>query len=113
MKSLQRHAGWMLSVFLAFSVVGCASDGTSTSRSSGSDRSVAERTDDQAIETRVKAALLKAPDVSGSSIQVEVLRGEVQLSGFVKSKAEVQRAIDVTRGVSGVRNVINKISIRS
>ena len=74
---------------------------------------MSQRTEDQAIETRVKAALLKAPDVSGSSIQVEVLRGEVQLSGFVKSKAEVQRAIDVTRGVSGVKNVINKMSIRS
>jgi len=111
MKSLHRHLGWMLSAFLALSVVGCASDGTSSS--SGSDRSVSQRTEDQAIETRVKAALLKAPDVSGSSIQVEVLRGEAQLSGFVKSKAEVQRAIDVTRGVSGVKNVINKISIRS
>jgi osmotically-inducible protein OsmY len=99
----------MLSVFLALSVLGCAGG----SSSSGSDRSVTQRTEDQAIETRVKAALLKAPDVSGSAIQVEVLRGEAQLSGFVKSKAEAQRAIDVTRGVSGVKNVINKMSIRS
>jgi osmotically-inducible protein OsmY len=100
----------MLSVFLALSVIGCAGGSSS---SSGSDRGVAERTEDQALETRVKAALLKAPDVSGASIQVEVLRGEVQLSGFVKSKAEVQRAIDAARSVSGVRNVINKRSIRS
>ncbi len=110
MKSLHRHLGWMLSAFLAVSVVGCASDGTS---SSGGDRSVSQRTEDQALETRVKAALVKAPDVSGTSIQVEVLRGEVQLSGFVKSKAEAQRAIDAARSVSGVRNVINKMSIRS
>ena len=110
MKRLHRHLGWV-SVFLALSLIGCETSGTRSS--SGSERSVGERTEDQALETRVKAALLKAPDVSGASIQVEVLRGEVQLSGFVKSKAEVQRAIEVTRGVSGVRNVINKMSIRS
>src|SRR5688572_3541439 len=109
MKFLHRHLRWMLSVFLALSVIGCAGG----SSSSGSERSVAQRTDDQALETRVKAALLKAPDVSGTAIQVEVLRGEVQLSGFVKSKAEAQRAIDTARSVSGVRNVINKMSIRS
>jgi len=110
MKSIHRHVGLMFAAVLALSAVGCASDGTS---SSGSDRTVSQKTEDQALETRVKTALVKAPDVSGTAIQVEVLRGEVQLSGFVKSKAEVQRAIDVTRGVSGVKNVINKISIRS
>ena len=110
MKFFHRHMAWMLSVFLALSLIGCASEGTS---SSGGDRSMGQRTEDQALETRVKAALLKAPDVSGTSIQVEVLRGEVQLSGFVKSKAEAQRAIDIARGVSGVKNVINRTSIRS
>ena len=108
MKTLHRHLGWVLSVFLAFSVVGCASN----TPSAGGDRTVGQKTDDQALETRVKAALLKAPDVSGTSIQVEVLRGEVQLSGFVKSKAEAQRAVDAARSVSGVKNVINRTTIR-
>ena len=110
MKSLHRHVGLVFAAVLALSAVGCASDGTS---SSGSNRTVSQMTVDQAIETKVKAALVNAPDVSGTSIQVEVLRGEVQLSGFVKSKAQIQRAIDVTRGVSGVRNVINKMSLRA
>ena len=111
MKFLQRHLGWMLSVFLALSLIGCAGGGSSSA--SGSDRSVGQVTEDQALETRVKAALLQAKDVTGTAIQVEVLRGEVQLSGFVKSKAEIQRAVEVARGVSGVKNVINKMSIRS
>ena len=110
MKSLNRHVGLVFAAVLALSAVGCASDSTP---SSGSERTVSQKTEDQAIETKVKTALLNAPDVSGTSIQVEVLRGEVQLSGFVKSKAEIQRAIDVTRGVSGVRNVINKMNIRA
>ena len=109
MTFFQRHLGWMLSVFLALSLIGCAGGGMS----SGSDRSVGERTEDQALETRVKAALVQAKDVSGTAIQVEVLRSEVQLSGFVKSKAEMQKAIEAARSVSGVKNVINKMSIRS
>ena len=56
---------------------------------------------------------LGAPDVSGTAITVEVRNGQVQLSGFVKSKAEAQRAIELTQRVEGVRNVINKMTIRA
>ncbi len=103
MSALHRSYALLVSLFLALSLIGCASDG----------RPVGQRVDDQAIETKVKTALLAAKDVSGTAIQVEVLRGEVQLSGFVKSKTEMQRAIDVARGVDGVRSVVNKMSIRS
>lgn len=102
MSALQRSYALILSLFLAVSLLGCAGD-----------RPFGQRVDDQTIETKVKAALLGAPDVSGTSISVEVGRGEVQLSGFVKSKAEVQRAIELARRVDGVKNVINKMSVRS
>ena len=103
MSALHRSYALMLSLFFALSMLGCASDG----------RPVGQRVDDQTIETKVKTALLAAKDVSGTAIQVEVLRGEVQLSGFVKSKTEMQRAIDVARGVDGVRSVANKMSVRN
>ena len=97
-----RYGAILLSVFLALSIVGCASD-----------RSITEQTKDQYIETKVKAALVGDPDVSGTSIQVEVRNGQVQLSGFVKSQREAQRAMDLARRVDGVTTVINKMSIRS
>lgn len=101
MTAYQQYRALVLSLFLAMGLLGCASD-----------RGVAQRVEDQTIETKVKAALLGAPDVSGTSISVEVRNGEVQLSGFAKSQAEVQRAIDLARRVDGVTRVINRISIR-
>ncbi|MES2564640.1 MAG: BON domain-containing protein [Pseudomonadota bacterium] len=91
----------ILSFFFALALVGCATD-----------RPIGQRVDDQTIETKVKAALIAAKDVSGTAIQVEVRNGEVQLSGFVKTQAEAQRAIDVTRKVDGVRSVNNRMTVR-
>ena len=102
MHALQKSCALILSFFLALALVGCASD-----------RPIGQRVDDQTIETKVKAALIAAKDVSGTAIQVEVRNGEVQLSGFVKSKEEAQRAIDVARRVDGVRSVSNKMTVRS
>jgi hyperosmotically inducible periplasmic protein len=102
MNSRSHYLGFFLSVVLAVALLGCASG-----------RPVGERVDDQWIETKVKAALVADPDVSGTSIQVEVRNGDVQLSGFVKSQRQAQQAINVTRQVEGVRNVINKMSVRS
>jgi len=102
MNGLRRYFGLMVCLVLAGSLLGCAGD-----------RSFGQRIDDQTIETKVKTALVGAPDVSGSAISVEVRDGDVQLSGFVKSQAEAQRAIDLARRVEGVRKVINKMTVRS
>lgn len=98
----RRNFALMLPLFCAASLAGCAGN-----------RSFGTRVDDQTIETKVKAALVGAPDVSGTSIAVEVRNGEVQLSGFVKSRAEAQRAVELTRRVDGVTRVIDKMSVRS
>ncbi len=102
MDRLRRNFAFMLPLVFAMSLLGCASD-----------RGIGQRVDDQTIETKVKAALLGAPDVSGTAISVEVRNGEVQLSGFVKSQAEAQRAIELARRVDGVTRVLNKMSVRS
>ena len=102
MNVTRRYFAWLLPLFIGLSLVGCASD-----------RSVGQRVDDQTIETKVKAALLGAPDVSGTAISVEVRNGEVQLSGFVKSQTEAQRAIDLSRRVDGVTRVLNRMSVRT
>lgn len=102
MVMLQRYFTLLMAALIAGTMLGCARD-----------RPITERVEDQAIETRVKAALLGAPDVAGTSIQVEVLNGDVQLSGFVRTRQEAQRAIEITQRVQGVRKVINKMSVRS
>ena len=68
--------------------------------------------DDSVVTTKVKSALLADPDVKSLDIQAETRKGEVQLSGFVDSDAQVERAIAVARGVEGVTTVSNKMSVK-
>ena len=74
--------------------------------------SVGTEVDDAVITTRVKTALLADNDVKGLDIKVETRKGEVMLSGFADSQAQIERGILVTRGVSGVREVDNKLSLK-
>lgn len=78
----------LLAVFVALfmaSLAGCAS----TEKHS----SAAEYIDDAVITTKVKAALFGDPDLSAAEINVETYNGEVQLSGFVSTKAQIAEAV--------------------
>ena len=68
--------------------------------------------DDSAITTKVKSALLADAEVKGLDIKVETNKGEVQLSGFVETQAQIDRAVSVAKGVEGVKNVDNKMSLK-
>jgi osmotically-inducible protein OsmY len=71
-----------------------------------------EYIDDALITTKVKAALAADPNVKATEVNVETFKGMVQLSGFVSSKESVQKAIDIARGVSGVRGVRNDMAVK-
>ena len=68
--------------------------------------------DDSVVTARVKSALLADPNVKSFGFKVDTRKGEVQLSGFVDSQAQIDRAIAVTRGVAGVKNIENKVSLK-
>jgi hyperosmotically inducible periplasmic protein len=95
--------GLLFSALVAAGAAGCAHDNVSWS----------QRVDDTTITSKVKAALLGDPDVSGMAISVETLRGDVQLSGFVDSAAKARRAVDLAERVEGVDEVINKMTVKS
>jgi hyperosmotically inducible protein len=69
--------------------------------------------DDSTITTKVKSALLADADVKGLDIKVETNKGEVQLSGFVDSQVQIDRAVSIARGVEGVNNVQNKMTLKT
>lgn len=69
--------------------------------------------DDSTITTKVKSALLGDDTVKGLDIQVETSKGEVQLSGFVDSQDQIDRAVTVAKGVEGVKNVNNKMEVKA
>lgn len=68
--------------------------------------------DDSVITAKVKAAIVEDPVLKATEINVETFKGVVQLSGFVKTQADVNRAAQVARGVKGVKSVKNAISIK-
>jgi osmotically-inducible protein OsmY len=68
--------------------------------------------DDTAITTSVKAAIFNEPSLKSAEINVETFKGVVQLSGFVKSRADIDKAVAVTRGVGGVKSVKNDMHLK-
>jgi len=68
--------------------------------------------DDTVITTKVKAAVLKDPRLNSAEINVETFKGRVQLSGFVATQADIDRAVEVTRHVEGVQSVSNAMRLK-
>jgi len=87
---------------LFVSVLGCA--GTSQKESTG------EYIDDSYISTKVKTSILK--ELKSAEINVETFKGVVQLSGFVSSQSDIDRAVKIARSVKGVQSVKNDMRLR-
>ena len=104
MKQLSKY---LSSLFLAVSLllaVGCSS--TPKQESTG------QYMDDSVITTKVKAAILDEPTLKVAEINVETFKGIVQLSGFVSSQTAANKAVEVARGVGGVKSVKNDMRIK-
>ncbi len=67
---------------------------------------------DTAITTKVKAGLVKEPNLESLGIHVETEKGVVMLSGFVNSKTEADKAVKVAKGVDGVTSVKSAIKVK-
>ena len=65
--------------------------------------------DDSSVTTRVKAALLAEKDVNSFDIKVKTFDGTVQLSGFVDSQWQIDKAVQVASSVNGVLKVKNDL----
>ena len=57
------------------------------------------------ITTKVKSTLLATENVDGTKINVTTVDGVVTLAGVLDTQAQVDRALEVTRGVEGVVSV--------
>ncbi|MHB1186346.1 BON domain-containing protein [Thiobacillus sp.] len=86
------------------SVVGCSS----TSQKEGT----GEYVDDAVITTKVKAAIFNEPTLKSTEINVETFKGVVQLSGFVNSQADINKAVSLARSVKGVTSVKNDMRLK-
>lgn len=100
MKLQKIFSTFLLITMLAF-FVGCAS----TSKKEGT----GEYIDDTVITTKVKAVIFNEPTLKSSEINVETFKGVVQLSGFVNSRSDISKAVDLARSVKGVKSVKNNM----
>ena len=103
MKQLKYLSTILIAVMLA-TVLGCAS----TPKQEGT----GEYFDDSVITTKVKAAVFNEPSLKSAEIKVETFKGEVQLSGFVSSQADINTAVEVARSVKGVTSVKNDMRVK-
>ncbi|RXZ33199.1 BON domain-containing protein [Oxalobacteraceae bacterium CAVE-383] len=94
----------VLFAFSLLAIAGCAS--TPTQNGPGG------YVDDAVITTKVKAAIVKEPNLKATEINVETFKGTVQLSGFVNTREAVERAGAVASGVEGVKAVKNDIHVK-
>ncbi len=103
MRLLRGFSIFVLAIVLA-SASGCGS--TATKEGTG------EYVDDSVITAKVKTAIFNDSSLKVNEINVETFKGVVQLTGFVRSQADIDKAVQVARGVAGVKSVKNDMRIK-
>jgi osmotically-inducible protein OsmY len=95
---------YLLVLMLMATFVACAS----TPKQEGT----GEYVDDSVITTKVKSLLAADDFLKSFQIGVETRKGIVQLSGFVDSQNAVNKAVQITRDVKGVKSVKNSLILK-
>ena len=104
MTLLKNSFSIFLLAILIISCLGCAS----TAKQSGT----GEYFDNTVITTKVKAAIFNEPTLKSAEINVETFKGVVQLTSFVSSQTNINKAIDAARSVSDVKSVKDNMRIK-
>ena len=68
--------------------------------------------EDAALTARDKTALMADDEIKGLAIDITARDGTVTLTGKLDHHAQVARAVDVTRAVEGVRDVVNRLTVK-
>jgi hypothetical protein len=108
-------------ITLAFSTGAIAADAAKTestavaekpAASSAKKESAGEYVDDSVITSKVKALVFEDASLKATEVNVTTYKGIVQLSGFVKSRADIDRAVKIAHGVNGVKSVKNDMILK-
>src|ERR1051325_691436 len=89
---------------LICTLTGCAGDRYT--------QSTGERIDDKVDSGRVRKALSDDTQYKYGDVNVQTFKGVVQLSGFVNSRDQKNRAGSLARQVEGIREVKNTIAVQ-
>lgn len=108
----KRRHSWATLCLLAAMSVGAIGAVSGCSVTSGQE-TTGQYVDDATITTKVKSALASDGGVTlANQVGVETGQGVVQLSGFVPSSVDKERAADIARSVKGVKSVTNDLVVQ-
>ncbi|MFZ2468568.1 BON domain-containing protein [Parvibaculum sedimenti] len=79
----------------------------------GQPLSFSENTDDTVITTKLRGEITGDSKISSINYSIDTVRGTVYLMGIAQNQSELDRVIAHARGVSGVRNVVSNVEVKS
>ncbi|NHV25905.1 BON domain-containing protein [Burkholderia sp. D-99] len=82
----------------------------SSAGASGSAQAPTGKKADRALRRQVYAAISKKKDISAGSIGVTARNGAVTLTGTVPDAAQIDRVVELAKGVPGVVSVTSKLT---
>ena len=104
MKNRRGVIGYLVLIMFIVALVACAS----TSKQEG----MGEYVDDSVITAKVKSMLAADDFLKSFQIGVETYKGIVQLSGFVNAQKAVDKAVEISSSVKGVKSVKNDLIVK-
>lgn len=98
-------------IALAFGANAMAAEGTAKA-APGKTETPGAYLDDAVITTKVKAAIFDDASVKATEVNVETYKGIVQLTGFVQTRADIDKAVKLAQNVKGVKSVKNDMVVK-
>ena len=97
--------------FTALAIAGFAFCGVPMFQSCSTTQPASEQMSDAGITSKIKSKFVADPDVKALDVSVETEEGVVYLTGRVKTQANKDKAEQLARDTSGVRQVVNNIQV--
>lgn len=97
-----------LSGCLATAIVGTA---TTTAKVVHDKRTLGQQFDDVALTSKIDARLIAEKDMPSRWISIDVINGDVTLTGSLPTQNQIDRAVFITKSIEGVRSVDSKLEI--
>ncbi len=109
---MQKFKRTLTTGVLGAAIAGTVLTGCSMFQRGDSERTAGRVVDDNRITAQVKSELSREPVYKFNDVDVKTFDGIVQLSGFVNSEDQKQRAESIAQNTSGVSRVVNSITLK-
>jgi len=84
---------------------------TAVANSANDKRSLGEQWDDMAVASKIDARLVAEKDMPSRWVSVEVIHGDVTLTGYLPTQSHIDRAVYIVKSLKGVVAVKNKLLV--